>query len=398
MKKYIIFIAILFSASVWANDNVGKVYFGENLAKTLSEHTDRLYLKIDDSENLYFNRQHSGPVIGNLNIHTDHMVKVYFDDQICESWKLNFSKLKTQAVIIRRLPGSWRMEPASDTALPGQSAWSCEELKSKHLTNPRVYLTFSKAPDINSSGSFWELTWNNVNIPIPKTEYTDVLASKGYRSTMDILLKTRGGIKILAAMLPDRPVDDIFQTESLEKLPLESSLDGQSMTRKIYGGPVRLSRINRFGFSITPDNLICDAQTHAEQAAVSIALILKNIESPGKLLSVHKLTGIYDGWMEKQFHGGNFEYTLTILSDSEKESLCQVSYMIPEKSVYKDLPYQIGRGEKRKTNRLPKWLDMFNRALKIQTKKSWKAYAREARKQGIRPESIAGTLTNPGMD
>lgn len=113
MKKSVLFLFILFSVSVFADDNIGKVYFGENLAKTLSEQTDRLYLKIDGSEKLYFNRRRSGPVIDNLDIRTDHMVKVYFDDQICESWKLNFSKLNTQSVIIRRAAGSWRMEPFS---------------------------------------------------------------------------------------------------------------------------------------------------------------------------------------------------------------------------------------------------------------------------------------------
>jgi hypothetical protein len=102
----------LFSTSVSANDNIGKVCFGKNLAKPFSEHTDRLYLKIDDSDKLYFNRQHSGPVIDNLYINTDHIVKVYFDDQVCKSWILNFSKLNTQRVIIWRSAGSWRMEPA----------------------------------------------------------------------------------------------------------------------------------------------------------------------------------------------------------------------------------------------------------------------------------------------
>jgi len=112
MKKYTLLLLILFSTSVSANDNIGKVCFGKNLAKPSSEHTDRLYLKIDDSEKLYFNRQHTSPVLDNLDINTDHIVKVYFDDQVSISWKLNFSKLNTQSVIIWRSAGSWRMEPA----------------------------------------------------------------------------------------------------------------------------------------------------------------------------------------------------------------------------------------------------------------------------------------------
>ena len=103
---------LIFSTSVIANDNVGKVFFGENLAIPLSEHTDRLYIKINDSEKLYFNRKHEGPVLENLDLSKDHMVKVYFDDKIAQSWILNFSKLKTQSVIIWRSAGSWRMDPS----------------------------------------------------------------------------------------------------------------------------------------------------------------------------------------------------------------------------------------------------------------------------------------------
>jgi len=94
-----------------ASDNGGKVYFGKNLAKPASEYTDRLYLKIDDSEKLYFNRKYEGPVLENLDLNKDHIVKVYFDDEIGRSWILNFSKIKTKSVVIWRSAGAWRMEP-----------------------------------------------------------------------------------------------------------------------------------------------------------------------------------------------------------------------------------------------------------------------------------------------
>ena len=89
--------------------------FWEDLAKPSSEHTDRLYLKINDSEKLYFNRPYKGPVLENLNLNKDHIVKVYFDDQIVISWILSYSKLKTQSVIIWRSAGSWRMEAVEES-------------------------------------------------------------------------------------------------------------------------------------------------------------------------------------------------------------------------------------------------------------------------------------------
>ena len=110
MIKQIIFVLLLFSTSVLANDNTGRVFFGGNFAKPLDEHTHRLYLRINDSEKLYFNRKHEGPVSEHLDLKKDHVIKVYFDDKIAQSWILNFSKLKTQSVVIWRSSGSWRME------------------------------------------------------------------------------------------------------------------------------------------------------------------------------------------------------------------------------------------------------------------------------------------------
>ena len=104
---------LMLPTSVLANDTSGKVCFGKNLAKPLSEHSDRLYLKIDNSDILYFNRPHSGPVVRKLDIAQKHRVKVYYDDRLVESWVLDFSVLNTQAVIIWRAPGSWRMDPAN---------------------------------------------------------------------------------------------------------------------------------------------------------------------------------------------------------------------------------------------------------------------------------------------
>jgi len=109
--KYNLLLFCLLATAVEANSHSGTVCFGKNLAKPSSEHTDRLYLKIDDSEKLYFNRPQNGPVLANLDINRTHMVKVYFDDQLGKSWTLNYSKLNTQSVIIWRSAGSWRMEP-----------------------------------------------------------------------------------------------------------------------------------------------------------------------------------------------------------------------------------------------------------------------------------------------
>jgi hypothetical protein len=96
-----------------ANEQTGTVCLGKNLAKPISEHTSRLFLKIDNSPKLYFKKPYIEPatVLRNLDLKKKHKVNVYFDNKVVESWTLNFSKLKTKSVLIWRAPGSWRMEP-----------------------------------------------------------------------------------------------------------------------------------------------------------------------------------------------------------------------------------------------------------------------------------------------
>jgi hypothetical protein len=115
MKKHMLLLFLVFSTSAFASDKSGTVCFGKNLAKPYSEHTDRVFLKIDDSEKLYFNRPNDGPVLVELDINKDHTVKVYFDNQLVRSWILNFAELDSNRVIIWRAAGSWRMEPADES-------------------------------------------------------------------------------------------------------------------------------------------------------------------------------------------------------------------------------------------------------------------------------------------
>ena len=118
------FIAILivltlagFSGTALSKPSLGKVCLGSNLAKPLSEHTERLYLTIGNSDKLYFMRPYTPRVVvEHLDVHKNHTVNVYFDNVIVESWKINFSKLKTNTVLIWRAGGSWRMDAIKESS------------------------------------------------------------------------------------------------------------------------------------------------------------------------------------------------------------------------------------------------------------------------------------------
>lgn len=114
MFRILLLIILVTSTKIaLSNEQKGTVCLGENLAKPAIEHSDRLFLKIDNSPNIYFEYPYIGPgaVLINLDLNKDHKVYVYFDNQVVESWKLNFSKLETDSVLIWRASGSWRMEP-----------------------------------------------------------------------------------------------------------------------------------------------------------------------------------------------------------------------------------------------------------------------------------------------
>ncbi len=96
----------------WAEDATGFVCLGRNLAKVSTERSERLYLRVDDSPKIYFADPYEGPriVVRDFDVNTDHLVKVYFDDEVVQSWKFSFDRLKTRAVLLWRSAGAWRME------------------------------------------------------------------------------------------------------------------------------------------------------------------------------------------------------------------------------------------------------------------------------------------------
>lgn len=110
--KYLFVLVIFISSIVLANENTGTICLGENLSKPFQDQTNRLYLKINNSKKIFFSRPYAGPivVVNQLNLKTDHLVKVYFDDQVVQSWVINFEKLNATGVNIWRGPGAWRSD------------------------------------------------------------------------------------------------------------------------------------------------------------------------------------------------------------------------------------------------------------------------------------------------
>lgn len=112
-KVLLMAFALLASGIAASSENIGVVCLGGNLSKVAAEHTERLHLIINDSQKIYFTHPYSGPVTikRNLKLNKEHMVKVIFDGNVVQSWKLDFRSLNSTSVLIWRSAGSWRMEP-----------------------------------------------------------------------------------------------------------------------------------------------------------------------------------------------------------------------------------------------------------------------------------------------
>lgn len=110
--KYIFILLVFISSCVLSNEKTGTICLGENLSKPFVDQTNRLYLRINGSKKIYFRRPYEGPIIvaNQLNLQTDHLIKVYFDDEIVQSWTVNFEKLNATGVNIWRGPGAWRSD------------------------------------------------------------------------------------------------------------------------------------------------------------------------------------------------------------------------------------------------------------------------------------------------
>ncbi len=99
-------------AGVAANEAGGTVCLGENLSKPPEDQSPRLHLTIDDSPPIHFEPEYRGPriVAAGLGRGKPHLIKVYFDNQVVKSFKLDFRKLKSDSALLWRGPGAWKLE------------------------------------------------------------------------------------------------------------------------------------------------------------------------------------------------------------------------------------------------------------------------------------------------
>lgn len=143
-------------------------------------------------------------------------------------------------------------------------------------------------------------------------------------------------------------------------------------TEAMYGGSVKVSDLMLLAYETTPDRLTCKEENRIKESAISVALILKTITSPG-VTAAYKNVGTYDGWITKRMDENNIEYVLNIIPSYNDNQFIQITYRFPQESIYAYIPFHVGN-KNPEPDKKPAWLIALNNALKLKSNTSWEKY------------------------
>ncbi len=286
----------------------------------------------------------------------------------------------------------------STSALNGseliEQPWApnCEKLKNELITMQGLNIKFTTKPSIQNEQLHWVLFWNDIEVLIPDTQYKSIFVLINKRNDYELRLHTIDDELIFLYSGEDAQMDDVFATLSGNKEVITTP-DGITMTKDMFGGPVRLSTIMKLAYENTPELLSCLEENRIKESTVASALILKEAATTN-LLAVYKDIGDYNGWITKSWSSGNnIEYDLNIISTSVDNLMLQIHYRISEHSKYGYLPLWTGR-KSPKIKEPPDWLAALNTALKSKSHDDWEAYIKEVKNTGISEKSILKTCEN----
>ena len=158
----------------------------------------------------------------------------------------------------------------------GDQHWApnCVKLKKDFLFDRSLDVIFTKKPYLMNKQAHWTLTWNNIGVLIPDTQYKDIYISINSNDEYEILLNTIDGVIITLMLSEDNVMADVFSKTSPSGEVL-STQKGVMTTKELFGGPVRISTIMKLAYKSTPALLTCMEENRIQESAIASALILK---------------------------------------------------------------------------------------------------------------------------
>jgi hypothetical protein len=261
-------------------------------------------------------------------------------------------------------------------------AWQerCQELKRSFAQQPELNLTYQSLPAKVAVQSSWQLLWLGKRVPIPVANYSQVIVNGSHQDRSVIMTGTHNGklVRIVLSRHVDAPIEDIFATAEQG-----ASDEGKAITKQLFGGSVRLSKLWDLGFRHTPANLSCSTARWQQEVPIAIALTLKGVGLPqGSDLAVYAI--------------GRGQANFSITSDTEVwrvdwvegTSGGQVYMRLPKGHAYGQLglgveqkAWQVAQGQ-------PRWLNALETAIANPERSNWLALATELKRAGMSAKSV----------
>ena len=263
----------------------------------------------------------------------------------------------------------------------------CETFKQAHLSESYLGVTFSQRPEYSGKNDFWVLTWNGIEVTLPRTAYAHVYFFKGAEGQYSFRLATGNDFSIsLLANNNDR-YEDVFAVANLDDRTIETSAEGIAATRAMFGGPIRYSELMMRAYATTPADVTCCKEMYAAEMGHVVALIMKAIEGPD-IVAAYEGVGRHSGWMTQSESDGRVAYALNIVPEKDAETVLHVIYDMPVQAPFQAAPFLLGSVESTAAAHPPAWLTALNRALREDANEAWLKYRDAAREAGLSPKSI----------
>lgn len=280
-----------------------------------------------------------------------------------------------------------------EISMASTSNEKCLQLKKKLINKDSFNTIFTQRPSVTTSGQYWMLTWNNIDIPIPAIDYGAVyiLKRKGGRHELMLMAK-KGGLMVHLFLSNNEQMTDVFASSKIGSTKKTTTSAGIAATINMFGGPVRHSDLLILAYSTTPAMVDCKKMTDKDSGKL-LALVLKG---RGAVVAVYKGVGIYKGWLEKRrsINKPTMTYSVNIVWNKTPNILYTVKYLLPTKSSHESLPYMVGDKNLAFKNKSPQWLMALNNALHTQSIKDWRLYISAARTANISEKSIKRLIKN----
>lgn len=265
----------------------------------------------------------------------------------------------------------------------------CEKAVERFSDKPSNSITYTPLTNLKQDETFLSLSWSGLNIPIPDTEYNDILINTENNDDIAVILVTKDGTRISVGRVYGND-----ELKSLFEVVGESpSIEETEWTKSAFGKPIRTTDLTDLAYQTTLDNINCSAKNQAKESVKLTSLVLKGVAP--KLNAVHKLEMEEQNWVDVRddfFDKNKKAYRVNIVDGTRNnDEIKQISYVAADKVDGFSLYAGISKSDIKVDN--PAWLTALNKALNTREKEDWIAYFDAAQNANISDKTLTASKT-----